>query len=91
MTTKTAQVQLKSSVLEALLRLGPGEWTTLELSKALYKELIDSGLKKSDDLFYTWGYDFRWVLHNLKESGILVKGKRGNHTTWTLNYRRDDG
>lgn len=67
---------LESWILEALHE-NSGSATIVQVCKFVWEHL-ESDLRGSGDLFYTWGYDIRWARNNLAEKGVLDrKSPRG--------------
>ena len=60
---------------------GESEFTFIEITRLVYNELIELGITPDDDLFYTYQYDLRWCLQQLRADGVTAFEKKGN-----LNY-----
>jgi len=73
---------LKPWVIDALRAHG-GRATIIEVCQHIW-EHHEGELKSSEDLFYTWQYDVRWIAQELRNSGALrpVHGSRSQ--PWEL-------
>jgi len=62
---------LDTWVLEAVTEIG-GEVTPLAIAKHIWQNHA-AEIEQSGDLFFTWQYDARWAVQNLRRAGKLVK------------------
>ena len=72
---------LEKWIVDALMSSG-GTSTIVEVCKYVW-EHHESDLRKSGDLFYTWGYDIRWARNNLAEKGVIDRNSPKG--TWRLS------
>ncbi len=54
------------------------EFTLVEITQLVYKELTELGVTPKDRVFYTYQYDLRWCLQQLREEEITSFKKEGN-------------
>ena len=84
--------QLKQLTYDSMMmeeaHSGESEFTPLEITKLVYNALIELGTTPDDDVFYSYGYDVRWSLQQLRKEGITSfrkEGKRSFHYLLPVN------
>lgn len=60
---------LEKWIIDALHSLG-GSGSIVQVCKHVWDN-HEGDLRKSGDLFYTWGYDIRWARNSLADKGKL--------------------
>lgn len=73
---------LQEFVVEALRFLG-GEGTPLAVCKQVWTA-HEEELRGSGDLFYTWQYDIRWAVRQLRIDGTLEPFGGKERAPWRL-------
>tara|TARA_R110002012_G_scaffold87989_1_gene217141 strand:+ start:884 stop:1156 length:273 start_codon:yes stop_codon:yes gene_type:complete len=74
--TQLKQITYDSMVTEQT-QSGESEFTLIEISKMVYHSLTELGITPEDDVFYTYQYDLRWCLQQLREEGVTNFKKVG--------------
>ncbi len=69
-------------VKEALVAHG-GQANIVQISKHIW-ENHEAELRKSEDLFYTWQYDFRWAAQKLRKKKIMKSVAASPKGIWEL-------
>jgi len=73
---------LPALVVEALRSLG-GTAPLIDVSRLVW-EKHESDLRVSGDLFYSWQYDLRWAVHELRVNGTMRPAKVSPTGIWEL-------
>lgn len=85
--TQLKQITYDSMVMEAT-HSGESEFTPLEITKLVYNALIELGTTPDEDVLYSYGYDVRWSLQQLRKEGrtsFRKEGKRSLHYLLPVN------
>lgn len=65
------------------MRLIGGKGRILEICKAFWAE-YEKEIRESEDLFYTWQYDIRWVATELRKRKKIKSAKLSKKGIWEL-------
>lgn len=77
-----SQSDLAGWVVESLESCG-GRAPIPQVAKVIW-DLHESELRSSGDLFYTWQYDIRWAVNQLRRDGIVAPAKESQRGIWSL-------
>ena len=56
---------------------GESEFSLIDITRMVFRALVDEfGVTEDDDVFYTYGYDVRWSLQQLRNEGLTSFVKR---------------
>ena len=73
--------QLKQIVYDSMMmeeaHSNESEFTLIEITQLVYKELVELGMNQDDKLFYTYQYDLRWCLQQLRKEERTSFRKEG--------------
>jgi len=71
---------LSPFIIESI-KINGGKATVLDISKYIWSK-YEGKLRKSGDFFFTWQYDLRWQITELKRLGVLKKSSHKGY--WEL-------
>ncbi len=59
-------------------------FTLIEITKLVYSSLVKHGITPDDDIFYSYQYDLRWCLQELRNEGFTSFKKMGKFNVHCL-------